>query len=186
MFERPLPLPGDRSLLPVNMLSKIKRAKYPAVTPAEENISLPLQTLAQAIFDAVLVHIVNSVSAHGKWQALQQQVCDSLNRRKEERTLSILATTYSDANAIFLQETASAFVGKLESTEELSSRYFVGKLGKLAVAFPKALGKLVVLVLEGALTADGCRKRVAPGLGGCFCRRLRGVNLGQGLGVGTE
>ena len=55
MFERPLPLPGDRSLLPVNMLSKIKRAKYPAVTPAEENISLPLQTLAQAIFDAVLV-----------------------------------------------------------------------------------------------------------------------------------
>ena len=43
---------------------------------------MPLQTLAQAIFDAVLVHIVNSVSPGGKWQRLQQQMCESLNRRK--------------------------------------------------------------------------------------------------------
>ena len=48
----------------------------------EEAISVPLQTLAQAIFDAVLVHIVNSVSPGGKWQRLQQQMCESLNRRK--------------------------------------------------------------------------------------------------------
>ena len=30
----------------------------------------------QAIFDAILVHIVNIVSPSGKWQQLQQQMCD--------------------------------------------------------------------------------------------------------------
>jgi hypothetical protein len=77
--------------------------QYPAVTAEEEAISVPLQTLAQAIFDAILVHVVNAVSGHGKWQQLQQQMCESLNRRKDERTLDILSTTYADASVVFLQ-----------------------------------------------------------------------------------
>ena len=44
------------------MLLKIKRSKYPDVTEEEERISIPLQTLAAAIFDSILVHIVNKVS----------------------------------------------------------------------------------------------------------------------------
>jgi hypothetical protein len=51
---------------PVQMLQPIKRSKYPALTEEEEAISLPLQTLSQAIFDAILVHIVNTVSPNGR------------------------------------------------------------------------------------------------------------------------
>jgi hypothetical protein len=39
------------------MLQKIKRSKYPDVTPQEEEDSLPLQTMCGAIFDAILVHM---------------------------------------------------------------------------------------------------------------------------------
>ena len=37
------------------LLLPIKRSKYPALSEAEEKISIPLQTLAGAIFDAILV-----------------------------------------------------------------------------------------------------------------------------------
>jgi len=128
MFTRPLKLPSGE-LVPAAMLSRIKRSKYPALTEAEEAISIPLQTLAQAIFDATLVHIVNSVSAGGKWQRLQQSICKSLNQRKDERTLGILASTYSDASIVFLQESAGVFVNKAEEHTEISNRYMVARLG---------------------------------------------------------
>ena len=35
----------------------------------------------QAIFDAILVYIVNIVSPSGKWQQLQQQMCDPPHRK---------------------------------------------------------------------------------------------------------
>jgi len=130
MFTTTLQLPSG----PTNaagMLQKIKRAKYPALTAEEEAISVPLQTLAQAIFDSVLVHIVNAVSAGGKWQRLQQQMCDSLNRKKDERTLSILAGTYEDATVVFLQESAAVFVKKAEEHDDLGSRYIVARSSTL-------------------------------------------------------
>ena len=94
----------------VSMLGKIKRSKYPALTEAEEAISIPLQTLAQAIFDAILVHIVNEVSPGGRWQELQQQMCESLNRKKDEHTLAILADEYDDATVVFLQVSATVWL----------------------------------------------------------------------------
>ena len=114
---------GPMSVEPAGLLSKIKRSKYPAVTPEEEAISIPLQTLAQAIFDATLVHIVNSVSARGKWQVLQQQMCNALNRRKDERTIAILES-YSEATVMFLQEVAASFMSKAEESD-LGDRYTV-------------------------------------------------------------
>ena len=38
---------GGAATLPANLLQPIKRAKYPALSPEEEAISLPLQTLCQ-------------------------------------------------------------------------------------------------------------------------------------------
>ena len=64
------------------MLQKIKKSKYPAISAEEEAVSIPLQTLCQAIFDAILVHIVNTVSAGGKWQQLQQH--GNVARRSNE------------------------------------------------------------------------------------------------------
>jgi len=127
MFEKQLKLPDGKEMPAAAMLSKIKRSKYPAVTAEEEAISVPLQTLAQAIFDAILVHVVNAVSGHGKWQQLQQQMCESLNRRKDERTLDILSTTYADASVVFLQESAGVFVKKVEAHDALGSRFIVAR-----------------------------------------------------------
>mmetsp|Transcript_75501 Transcript_75501/g.125891 ORF Transcript_75501/g.125891 Transcript_75501/m.125891 type:complete len:569 (-) Transcript_75501:750-2456(-) len=128
MFNKTLKLQSaSSSTRPISMLQKIKRSKYPALTAEEEAISLPLQTLAQAIFDAVLVHIVNQVSPTGKWQVLRQQMCEALNQHKDERTLEILARTYDDADLVFLQETAMAFVKSAEDDETLGQRYLVLK-----------------------------------------------------------
>lgn len=145
MFHTHLSLPGAKKATPASMLQTIRRAKYPAITEAEEQISIPLQTLAQAslprpasspppppalallhpsptfstllrpsqaIFDATLVHVVNSVSPSAKWQTLQQDMCDALNRRKDERTFAILRSAYADADALMLQETAASFSSK--------------------------------------------------------------------------
>jgi len=125
MFKKSLHLTsgskGPLVVEPVGMLSKIKKSKYPAITADEEAISIPLQTLALAIFDAVLIHVVNSVSPNGKWQVLQRQMCEALNRRKDEHTINIL-TSYSEATVIFLQETASSFISKAAKSV-LGERY---------------------------------------------------------------
>ena len=91
------------------MLGKIKRSKYPAITMAEEAVSLPLQTLAGAIFDAILVHMMQNV-AQDTLQPLRTQLCEALNRKKDSRTLDILDQKYSDADIVFVQEAASSFV----------------------------------------------------------------------------
>ena len=50
----------------VNLLTPIQRSKYPAVSELEESVSIPLQTLSCAIFDAILVHVLTQVAP--TWQ----------------------------------------------------------------------------------------------------------------------
>ena len=52
------------------LMATIKNAKYPAITPEEEAISIPLQTLCLAIFDSILVHMLNEVSPT-HWQRIR-------------------------------------------------------------------------------------------------------------------
>lgn len=92
------------------MLSKISRSKYPSVTEAEEKISLPLQTLSLAIFDAILVQMMLAVSASpGSWQAMRATMCRDLNNHKTDRIIEILQTTYASSDMVFLQEVAGQF-----------------------------------------------------------------------------
>eukprot|EP00966_Prymnesium_polylepis_P180992 4192188-Prymnesium_polylepis.1 len=53
---------------------KIKKDKYPAVSEAEEAISIPLQALCIGVFDAILVHMLNTLSPTGGWQRLKQEI----------------------------------------------------------------------------------------------------------------
>jgi hypothetical protein len=118
-------------------LAPISRAKYPAITAAEAEYSLPLQTLTLALFDAILVHIVteleggtlSGVGAGAKgvaWQPVREQVCAALNHRKTARTLEILRTpAYVDADVMFLQECASSFVGALRDDAVLGAKFSV-------------------------------------------------------------
>ena len=129
MFDEALPItpkgggePAPKK--PSAMLGKISRAKYPALSEAEEAISIPLQTLCLAIFDAILVHVVNGVSPGGGWENLKVEMIDSLYANKDERTVDILHTTYADADVIFLQEAATAFAAKI-SRSALGYKYAV-------------------------------------------------------------
>lgn len=113
MFESTVTVKGKSSRV-FELLSPIKRAKYPAVTEEEERISLPLQTLVLAIFDAVELHILNTVLP-GAWGGIKASLCDALSRRKTDRTLEIMAGGYADCDVMFIQEAAAVFVEQASS-----------------------------------------------------------------------
>jgi hypothetical protein len=52
------------------MLQNIARSKYPAISEKEEKMSIPLQVMALAIFDGVLLHILNML-APATWQPIK-------------------------------------------------------------------------------------------------------------------
>mmetsp|Transcript_33906 Transcript_33906/g.76675 ORF Transcript_33906/g.76675 Transcript_33906/m.76675 type:complete len:567 (+) Transcript_33906:226-1926(+) len=125
MFEKQVTVESKGSVetKPIrNMLSKIKNAKYPAISLEEEAISIPLQAMAGAIFDAILVHMMNAL-APTTWQPLREDMCDKLNRKKNDRTIDILETTYQNVDIQFLQEVAGAFIKKA-SARKLGSTLF--------------------------------------------------------------
>jgi len=101
---------GDITKKPYEMLQMIKKAKYPAVTEQEEADSLPLQTMCGAIFDAILVHMMNTVSKPDVWQPLKKTMVESLNKKKVPHTLEILQNVYGNSDIITLQEVSSSFI----------------------------------------------------------------------------
>ncbi|EOD05431.1 hypothetical protein EMIHUDRAFT_461998 [Emiliania huxleyi CCMP1516] len=107
MFDTKLSLASGKEATPSQLVGKISRAKYPALTEAEEAMSRPLSAICQAAFDGILVHMLNTVGggAHKEtWQPMRRQMCVALNSRKTHRTLAILSRSYADSDAIFLQE----------------------------------------------------------------------------------
>lgn len=128
MFKDELEIPakggGSKKVRPCSLLSKIPRAKYPAITEEEEAISVPLQALCCAIFDATLVHMLNAV-APDSWHAVKLALCAALCTNKVGLTIKILEEQYSEADVVFLQECAAAFTDALTKSPVLSSRFHV-------------------------------------------------------------
>jgi len=113
MFDDKLKIKGKNgveSKIPYQMLQKIKKAKYPEITEQEEKDSLPLQTMCGAIFDVILVHMMNTVTTPDVWQDLKKTMVENLNKQKVPHTLQILQNTYGDADIITLQEVSSSFI----------------------------------------------------------------------------
>ena len=108
MFARKLDLPdkkgGATAKLPCALLSKIPRAKYPALSAEEEAMSVRLQTLCLALFDAILVHMLNTLSPDAKWLAMKLQILEALLVKKEDKIISILRGPYAASHILFLQE----------------------------------------------------------------------------------
>lgn len=128
MFEAELELPGNgggvKKTKPCTLLGAIPKAKYPAITSEEEAISIPLQALCCAIFDAILVHMLNAV-APSKWYSVKAAMCAALSKNKSALTLSILEEQYADADVIFLQECAAGFAKALVHSEKLDAKFHV-------------------------------------------------------------
>jgi len=121
---------STRQVVPASLFKRISRAKYPALTAEEEAASLPLQTLALSIFDAIMVHMMSEIAAES-WQPLREELCGALNARKPQRTLEIVGTytgggggsagraraDHAAAAVVCLQETSAYFLGLLRSPE---------------------------------------------------------------------
>ena len=124
MFETQVCIKAGESVPIYSLLEPIKSSKYPAISKEEEEISLPLQTMCLAIFDAILVHIMNSHTGMppGVWHEIKLSLCEALNKKKTEHTLQILSDTYADMDVIFLQEAAAVFLTQTAGTA-LESRY---------------------------------------------------------------
>lgn len=58
--------------------------------------------MMKAIFDAVLVHMMNVVSP-GTWHGLKLDLCNALVKNKDTITLQILANSYAKTDMVFLQ-----------------------------------------------------------------------------------
>ncbi|KAJ1638551.1 hypothetical protein T492DRAFT_944035 [Pavlovales sp. CCMP2436] len=120
VFAKKLTLASGKSVRPVELIGPISRAKYPALTVMEAGISKPLSTIALAAFDAILVHVLDTCAGGrhaSKWQPLRAQMCAALNSKKDARIAQILGSSlYRDADVIFLQEVAMAFVQTLRSS----------------------------------------------------------------------
>jgi len=97
-------------------LKKIPRAKYPALTEAEETMSLPLQTLCLAVFDAVLVSSLNAV-APAAWPALRARVTVEMSpAAKTRKTIQLLEREFdADVAVVFLQEVGPALASYLRT-----------------------------------------------------------------------
>jgi len=117
---------GDvESKLVCTLLGRISRAKYPALSEEEEAVSIPLQVLALAIFDAILVHLVDaSAAASGiRWQDIKVKLCTALVVHKQENVLRVLREQVAPtADVIFMQEVAGAFMEVFRKSE-LAERF---------------------------------------------------------------
>jgi hypothetical protein len=121
MFDTPLGLPGKEGIeekIPYQLLQMIKKSKYPDITEEEEADSLPLQTMCGAIFDSILVHMMNTVATSPQaWQSLKSTMVENLNKKKNPHTIEILERSYSDSDIITLQEVAYSFIDQIRASK---------------------------------------------------------------------
>jgi hypothetical protein len=158
MFDDKLRIKGKTGIdekIPYEMLQPIKKAKYPDITSEEEKDSLPLQTMCGAIFDAILVHMMNSVSRPSEWQALKKTMVENLNKKKVPHTMSILEDEYITSDIITLQEVSGAFIDQARAS----------KLGKVFhIVAPENLDSVrdqnSVICLNRVTFPDGASKEI--------------------------
>lgn len=115
---------GPANERPCELLSKIKKSKYPDITEEEERISLPLQTLALGIFDAIEVHIMNS-SGISDWLNIKRSIMQTMNLNKTARIIGILESYTNDTTVFCLQECGKALLTALHASEKISAGFHI-------------------------------------------------------------
>jgi hypothetical protein len=111
MFKTEINVEGKSINSVFSLFETIPQAKYPAITEAEQKISIALQTLCLAIFDSIFIHILSSL-APNTWQPLKNSLHKALFERKAALCVSILQEQYGDADVVFIQEASEAFASR--------------------------------------------------------------------------
>ncbi len=136
---------GESKTLKVyELIQPIKKSKYPAITSEEEKISKPLQVLTLAIFDAILVHMMNTLqkelppsssgtwkshNSGGDWSSIRNTICNKLNKNKNNRILEILTSpqtssnSYSSHDILFLQEVGKSFLSNVKQNSQFNDLF---------------------------------------------------------------
>lgn len=126
MFETEVSTTGKGGVSKTQAVYKqllpIQKAKYPAISLEEEKVSIPLSAMCTAIFDAILVHLLNTFKGT-PWQPIRQEMCEKLNKKKNARTMEILNKEYQSVDIIFLQEVGKGFVEKFNGAADYKSVY---------------------------------------------------------------
>jgi hypothetical protein len=65
-----------------------------------------------AIFDAILVHMMNTVSTPKVWQPLKSTMVEALNKKKVPHTLELLSSVYGNSDIITLQEVSASLIDR--------------------------------------------------------------------------
>lgn len=178
MFDTTLRIKGSsgvESKIPYQLLQKIKKSKYPDITTQEEEDSLPLQTMCGAIFDSILVYMMNTAASSPQaWQELKKTMVENLNKKKVPHTMQILETEYIDSDIITLQEVSSSFIDQARSRKLGQKFHIVAPMNLDSVrdqnsvialnreTFPEGPGTEITSLVEGSFPADASVP-VAPG-----------------------
>ena len=129
MFEEPLAMhtkQGPAAKIPCELISKISRKKYEALSEEEERISVPMQLLCLALFDCTLVHVMNVLSPSREWLDIKQTLCGALVTNKPKRTLDILCgSMYAGCDVLCLQEVATSFLAEIDASPLGTSHHVV-------------------------------------------------------------
>jgi hypothetical protein len=178
MFDTTLRIKGSsgvESKIPYQLLQKIKKSKYPDITTQEEEDSLPLQTMCGAIFDSILVYMMNTAASSPQaWQELKKTMVENLNKKKVPHTMHILETEYIDSDIITLQEVSSSFIDQARSSKLGQKFHIVAPMNLDSVrdqnsvialnreTFPEGPGTEITSLVETSFPADASVP-VAPG-----------------------
>ena len=168
MFEAQINAKGQR---PVDVMSRIRKSKYPALTQEEERISLPLQTLCLAIFDAIQVHMMNA-SGIPDWLRIKRGIMEKMNLGKVARTVEI-CQSYARADVLCLQECGRGFLEGIKSSKLAETHHVVASASadpnrdqnSLLLLRKSLFGSEITEHSEAAFAAfpDGANVPVAPG-----------------------
>lgn len=77
-----------------------------------------------AIFDAILVHMMNTVSQPDVWQSLKKTMVENLNKQKVPHTLDILENVYGTSDIITLQEVSASLINQARS-RSLGQKFWI-------------------------------------------------------------
>lgn len=126
MFDTQLPMDDSGKTKAVwQIMQPIKKSKYPAITEQEEIDSLPLQTLSVAIFDAILVNMMNTLSTPSIWQPMKRRLVQSLVKTKIEKTFNILWDKYRGSDIITMEEVSSGMIEYARNWDKIADTFTI-------------------------------------------------------------
>ncbi|KAL3921157.1 MAG: hypothetical protein SGPRY_005000, partial [Prymnesium sp.] len=98
---------GPNQSAPAERMRTLKAGQFAAIKMREEAASRAMQALALAIFDASLLHLLQSLFSYEGWTEPRKQARSKPNapliEARSEKTLRILSSGYGKADVLLLQ-----------------------------------------------------------------------------------